>query len=223
MELEPVRTEEPERMVLGSEMLAVVNLRSFLVAMEADETLIDPDVTQSIEAARQALGAEGQIQVLISADDDEHKVVIDESRVQEIAGRRPRQQELVAMVSGLLTMVDIEPPFRVAIRSANGMKWNCRYPQELEGEVSSLLKHQVAATGSGVLVNSRRGYFEIDTLEEVKEFEQTPLFSVERRAMEALLQEQSITRPQGWDAFADPDWPDEDDDGVYIQTQVGEG
>jgi hypothetical protein len=223
MELEPLASDEEEGGAFEVETLAIANLRAFLDAVESSEKLLDPDVTQSIEAARRALGADGRIGVAMSSDHDRRNVVIDEHRVEEIAQRRPRRQELVNHVSGQLTMVDIEPPFRVAIRSSNGVRWNCRYPQDLEQLVASLLKHQVSAGGSGVLVNARRGYFEIETLEEIQEFEQTPLFSIERRPLAELLREQAVTRPQGWAAFADPDWREGEEDELYVRTLMREG
>lgn len=223
MELEPLASNAEEGVPIDAETLAVANLRALLDAVESPETPLDPDVTQSIEAARRALGAGGRIEVSLPADHARRSVLIDEARVDELAGRKPRRQELVSQVSGKLTMVDIEPPFRVAIRSPSGARWNCRYPQELEERVLSMLKHQVLAAGSGVLVNARRGYFEIAVLEELKEFEQTSLFSIQRRPLDALLQEQAVTRPQGWDAFADPDWRDTPDDDFYVQTLMREG
>jgi hypothetical protein len=222
MELEPLTdaTADEESPTLEVEMLAVENLRSLMSALDDEQQALDPDVTQSIEAARRALGRDGTISLEMSRGQTSlSRVLIDELRVEQLAARKPRREEIVSHVAGLLTMVDIEPPFRVAIRASNNVKWNCRYNPELEKRVTALLKHHVSARGSGVRVNARRGYFEIENLEEVKEFEQTPLFSVERRPLDALLREQEITRPQGWRAFADPEW-NEDDEGsaVYLRS-----
>jgi hypothetical protein len=223
IELEPVTAPQETPQLAEAEMIAVENLRSFLDAVRSVETPIDPDVTQSIEAARRALGQGGRIGVALAGDPRERRrVTIDQKRVEELASRRPKQQEIVAQVTGQLTMVDIEPPFRVAIRATNGVKWNCRYPQDLEERITSLLKKHVIAHGTGVRVNAKRGYFEIAALEEIRDFEQTELFTTKPRPLDALLREQNVLRPQGWAVFADPEWQDDPASAEYLDALLPE-
>jgi hypothetical protein len=103
MELEPLTIEEAgqaDEPILHVEMLAVENLRALLDAVENSDTPLDPDVTQSLEAARRSLGAEGRIGVSLEAESGDRRVLIDEVRVEELAGRKPRAQEIVSAGPG---------------------------------------------------------------------------------------------------------------------------
>jgi hypothetical protein len=217
MELEPSLPDEQAEIV-HAETLAMENFRALLNVIEDKDEPLDPDVTQSVEAARRALGIGGRIGVLMTAEHAERRILIDEARVDELASRRPKREKLVTQISGRLTMVDIEPPFRVAIRATNGAKWNCRYPPELEPRVTQLLKKHVVARGAGVAVSQARGYFEIEQLEELEEFSQTELFTVERVPLEALVREKRLHGAQGWDAFADPNWEDDESSEAYLEA-----
>jgi hypothetical protein len=140
--------------------------------------------------------------------------VIDEDRVKELQARKPRAVQAVTQVSGRLHMVDVDP-YRVGIRTSTGFDWLCRFPEELEDRILGLIKRNVTASGAGVRTSAARGEFEIHAIEPLEEYEQTELFSLERRPLDELLAGHGI-EPQGWDFFADPDWEDDESSARYL-------
>lgn len=221
LELEPIAPRQQDRFDgdqerIDAEFLAAQNLRALIDAIASVEPL-EPDVTEAVAAARRTLGVDGQIGVVFAGGPQkERRVVIDGQRIEELRTRRQRAIQTVTRVSGRLHMVDVDP-FRVGIRTSSGVEWICEYTSELEGQIIELLKLNVAAHGHGVLTSQGRGHFQIETIEPIGEYEQTELFSVERRPLAELLARHGL-EPQGWDVFADPDWQDDEDSKRFLEA-----
>jgi hypothetical protein len=225
LELEPIAHEEdPDQQKLPSELLSSVNLRAMLAAVEDPSAAVEPDVTESLGAARRALGPDGRFTVALPGVNGtaEQRVVIDKERVEELTARRPRRRRTAKRITGWLHMVDFEDPPKVGIRTSAGIEWVCRYEDELEEEVLALLKRTVWATGQGVLTSSRRGEFTIEEIHAVDEYVQSELFEEERRPLDELRAEQEVVAPQGWAVFADPEWDDDEEGSAsYLQAVLG--
>jgi hypothetical protein len=226
VEMEPIAPEdEAEQQALPSELLALANLRGLVEAVESASAEVEPDVTESLGAARRALGTDGAIAVVFGSSNRKRqpkRVVIDERRVEDLAARRPRRRRTANRITGWLHMVDFEDPPKVGVRTSAGVEWICRYDDELEPVVLGLLKRNVWAKGHGVLTSSRRGEFTIEEIDAVDEYVQSELFEQERRPLEELRAEQDVGTPQGWNVFADPEWDDEDEASArFLETVLG--
>jgi hypothetical protein len=117
---------------------------------------------------------------------------------------------VIASIAGRLHLVDVEPD-RVGIRTAAGVEWACRYPEELEGRIKSLIDHVVWVKGHGAITSPLRGTMTIERIEAV-ESEQSALFTMIPVDEDELLARQGIVGPQGLAALADPEWEDDTDD-----------
>jgi hypothetical protein len=219
IELEPIEPATAEQEQIEAEMLAVANLGSFIDVIDSAEPL-EPDVTESIAAARRALGDGGRIGVVLARGRKRRRVVIDEARIEDLRERKPRHPKVVTQVAGRLHMIDVDP-LRVGIRAADGVEWTCRYAPELEPRVRELLKLSVIAAGEGVVTSAGRGEFEIRSVEAVGDYGQTQLFAFDRRPLEDLLASQGV-RPQGWDFFADPEWQDDESSKRFLDALLDE-
>lgn len=226
VEMEPIAPEDAgEQQALPSELLALANLRALLAAVQDPEAAVEPDVTESLSAARRALGHDGRIAVVVESPggrEPPQRVVIDARLVDDLDARRPRRRRTADRITGWLHMVDVEEPPKVGIRTSAGLEWVCRYDDDLEPLVLGLLKRNVWARGHGVLTSPRRGEFKIEEIEAIDEYLQTELFEYERRPLGELRAEQDVDAPQGWNVFADPEWDDDDEASArFLETVLG--
>lgn len=89
MELEAMTATEVGDKSLGDvESLAVENLRAFMDSLEGDD-VVEPAVTDAVEAARRTLGNDGRIEITIGTHRrrPNRRVVIDADRVAKLEGR----------------------------------------------------------------------------------------------------------------------------------------
>jgi len=203
VELEPIAPpvpdeDQPSLADSDSELLPLANLRAFMETLDRDDPL-DPAVTTAVAGARQALGQDGKISITIPNGDRQHsRLVIDKRRIESLERRARRHAPRRMRITGRLHMIDLEPD-RVAIRAADGIDWVCGYPADLEAKVKALVDTNVWAQGFGQLTGASRGKLTIDRIEQVDEFEETPLFTFERLPLSELMEQQGILRPQGAD------------------------
>ncbi|HEX2703691.1 MAG TPA: hypothetical protein VHM72_09695, partial [Solirubrobacteraceae bacterium] len=120
------------------------------------------------------------------------------------------EPEAIASVAGRLHLVDLEPD-RVGIRTAGGVEWACRYPEELEERIKGLIGRIVWVEGHATMTSPLRGTMTIDRIEAV-ESEQSALFTVIPVDEDVLLARQGIVGPQGLETLSDPGWEDDTDD-----------
>ena len=218
--LPDVRDESEEQPALGDvEPLAIENLRALLDAIESDDAVIDPAVTDAVEGARSALGDDGKIKVKLDGEQPRHRrsVVIDRERVAVLERRVERQAPRARRVSGRLHMIDLEPD-RIGIRAANGVDWSCSYPDELEEIVRGLVGTNVWVRGIGRELTGAKGTLEINEIHPIGEFEQTRLFTFERVPLAELMAEQGILGPQGTISIVPPEVTDEEFDRFFTAT-----
>jgi hypothetical protein len=214
MTLEPdIRKEAGDQKALAEvEPLPVENLNAFLDAIARPDEIIDPAVTEAVERARRALGADGKIEIKLGGRRRPRRsALIDHDVVAGLERRVAKQREKMLRISGRLHMIDLEPD-RIGIRAPNGVDWSCSYPSELEDEVKSLVDSNVAARGVGRLVSPAKGTLRIEDIRPVGEFEQTPLFAFEQVAVADLIAQQGIRAPRGPVSILPADVDDEDVD-----------
>jgi hypothetical protein len=212
VELEPIAPaglDETQEVIPGAELLSLETLRAFVQTIQDGEA-VDSAVTAPIAGARRALGPDGEIGITIAGGwRTKQQVVIDEQRVERLEQRARRYAPRRMQISGRLHMIDVEPD-RVAIRAADGIDWVCGYPEELEVHVKALVGANVWARGMGQLIGASRGTLAITQIEPADEYEQNPLFTFERVAVEDLMEQQRIQAPQGRIALVPEDVTDED-------------
>ena len=198
--------------------LAVENLRALIDQIDAGAAVSEP-VTEALGRACRALGSDGSIEVEFPPEIRPAPGTIDLPRL-ERAGRLPQAGPAeVHNVSGRLHLLDVEPD-RLAIRTASGVDWTCKYPEELESTVTRLIGQVVWAQGDGQLTSPLRGTMTIERVESVEQGEQATLFTPEPTPDSDLLARHGITGPQGLAALADPGW-DEDADRAYLEALTG--
>jgi hypothetical protein len=195
---------EGEELFPGAGTLAVENFRALLDAIEQAEPL-DADVVDALANARSALGRGGRIGVVDAKGRRKRRVVIDEETITSLESRTQTESARKMTVSGRLHLIDIEPPPKVAIRAPDGTDWICRYSAEdLDRRVKALLGRNAWARGFGALTGARSGQLELEEIQPITEFEETPLFTYQHPSLKELMADQGIAGPQGPDAFAPP-------------------
>jgi hypothetical protein len=216
--LEPAPIDETDaEMFPDAAALAVANLDSLLDALNSDEP-VDPDVADALTKARRALGPDGRISVKRA----KRRVVLDEVKERKVAERARRVGAARKVsISGRLHAIDLEPE-RVGIRATDGVDWVCRYPPELEADVTRLLGATVWARGIGQLTGAQRGSLDIKDLQSVGPFEQSELFTFERVPLHDLLEAQGIAGPTGPEAFDLPGDLTDDQVDAYVADVLGE-
>lgn len=190
--------------------LSLATLRALVSDLAAEKSVPEP-VVEALERACRSVGSDGTVVIQIGAGSDSPLVVDVEllNRV-AVAGGKPADDE-VRSVSGRLHLLDLEPD-RLGIRAASGAEWSCRYPEELEERVKSLLDRIVWVEGSGKLTSPLRGSMTIERIEPVDDVGQSALFTFVPTDEGELLNRQGISAPQGLDTFSDPEWDDDSDD-----------
>lgn len=222
--IEPIAEDLDEISLLpeDAETLPVQNLRALLDVVEAGAELA-PDITDALDAARRALGEDGRIGVVLAGTPPSHsrRVIVGAEQIERLEAKaRERPKARALTISGRLHLIDLEPS-KVGIRDTKGIEWLCRYPDSLEAEVKALLDNRVWARGTGELHSPQRGAIDLEEIHSIEEIEQTPLFTTEPVPTDELLARQDVSGPQGWDAFADPDWKDDEESRLYDEAIFG--
>lgn len=201
--------------------LAWENLADLLDTVERMDTLQEA-VADELEAATKALGSEGRFSVEFKNPSRVRKYVFDHNAIERLRPKgaaEPLSKPLT--ISGLLHAIDLEPD-KVAIRTASGIDWTCRYPAELEPDVMQLIGKLVWARGVGRATSSRTGVFEVAEIHAVPEYEQTSLFTGAPLPLAELMRRQGVRKPQGLAAFADPEWEDDEGSALFLEALLDE-
>lgn len=211
-----IATIEPEVVSADDDQLPIEDVPLSLATLRAladdlaDERSVPEPVLDALGKACRSVGSDGSVAIEIGPAAT-GPLVVDMGLLDRVAlAHDVADEEEVRSVSGRLHLLDLEPD-RLGIRTASGVEWSCRYPEELEERVKSLLDRIVWAEGSGKLTSPLRGAMAIEHIEAV-DVEQSPLFTAAPIDEDELLIRQGITAPQGLAALSDPDWDDETDD-----------
>lgn len=220
--LDPPTTDAGPDLLTGSNVptIAWVNVDSFLTAVET-RRLIEDDVANELEQATKCLGKDGSfvIDYRNGATAKVHRFDLPElarMRAPQTA-EAPRQHT----ITGSLHAIDLGPD-HVAIRTASGMDWRCRYPDELEERVMTFVGARVWARGVGKTTSTRSGTLEVVEIHAVAEYEQTALFTGAPLPLGQLMERQAVHGPQGLAAFADPEWEADDESERFLEAIFAE-
>lgn len=207
-------TAEDDQLPIADVPLSLATLRDLTRDLANVNALPDP-VVEALAKACRAVGHDGSFAIDM-ADEAAAGVVVSSELLDRIGGpSRGGSDDETRSVSGRLHLLDLEPD-RLGIRSASGVEWTCRYPEELEEHIKSLLDRVVWASGSGTLKTPLRGSMTIERIEAVDEAHQSAIFTSEPVDDRVLLDRQGITAPQGLDALSDPEWDDESDEAYLV-------
>jgi hypothetical protein len=210
-----IATIEPElvagdddRLPVADIPLSFVTLTALAEDLQASRT-VPESVLESLGKACRAAGPDGSFAIDVVGLGS--PLVIDTRLLDRLAqATSVNERDVIASVAGRLHLVDLEPD-RVGIRTAAGVEWACRYPEELEERIKGLIDRIVWVEGHGAMTSPLRGTMTIDRIEAV-ESEQSPLFTMTPVDEDVLLARQGIAGPQGLESLSDPDWEDETDD-----------
>jgi hypothetical protein len=210
-----IATIEPELVAADDDQLPLADVPlSFLTLTALAEDLharrnVPDPVRESLGKACRAAGPDGSFAIEGAGIRD--PLVIDRSLLDRLAQTASANEpEAIASVAGRLHLVDLEPD-RVGIRTAGGVEWACRYPEELEERIKGLIGRIVWVEGHATMTSPLRGTMTIDRIEAV-ESEQSALFTVIPVDEDVLLARQGIVGPQGLETLSDPGWEDGTDD-----------
>lgn len=206
-----------------SEPPAIRNLRSMIEAI--DENRLDPVVVEALEDSRKAVGEDGHYGIKFSHQPN-GRTSIDSETIQRLraattdepAAAEPTEKT----VSGLLHLIEVEEPERLAIRDHAGVDWDCTFESELEGKVLGLVKSIVRAVGTGEQTKPKVGRLHIRDIQAVPRHEQSSLFTFERVPIEEIEAQRGVVGPQGLAATADPEWADDEQDRAYLAFVLGD-
>lgn len=218
-----VATIEPELVSADDDQLPVddvplslATLRALADDLAAGRSVPEP-VFDALSKTCRSVGADGSFAIEIG-DTATGPIIVDSGLLDRVAlAHDVTEDQEVRSVSGRLHLLDLEPD-RLAIRTASGVEWSCRYPEALEERVKSLLDRIVWVAGSGRLTSPLRGTMTIVRIEPV-DVEQSALFTTAPVDEDELLARQGIAGPQGLEAMSDPEWDDETDD-AYLAALV---
>lgn len=210
--IEPDQTAvEDAQLQVDDVPLSLATLRALVSDLTAETSVPEP-VVEALGKACRSVGSDGTVAIQMGGGGADSRLVVDAELLDRVAlaGNKPTDED-VRSVSGRLHLLDLEPD-RLGIRTANGAEWSCRYPEQLEPRVKSLLDRIVWVEGDGRLTSPLRGSMTVERIEPVDEVEQSTLFTLVPATEEELLNGQGISAPQGLDTFSDPEWDDETDD-----------
>jgi hypothetical protein len=213
-----IATIEPETLAPTDEQplpldvvpIALENLRALVEDVETEKQVSEA-VTDALGRACRAFGPDGSIRIDFPTELRAEPARIDLPQLERLRRTTPAPAGEIRSVSGRLHLLDVEPD-KLAIRSASGVDWTCRYPEELEARITRLMDRVVWAEGSGLLTSPQRGTMTIDRIEPVELGDQSTLFTTQPVPDQDLLASQGISGPQGLAALADPEWDDDADD-----------
>lgn len=207
--LEPEIAEDEDQLFEGLPP-ALEGLGFLVDRIDGDDPIPDA-VSDDLERAVRAFGADGSVDIRMPKSMKKPPVKITESKVAELRGRasKPRPN-VVTSVSGRLHLLDVEPD-RIGIRDPEGVDWSCHYPEGLEPTILALAGQVVWAAGRGERQSSRRGAMEIERVEPLDQGTQSRLFTGAPVSLEALGERHGIAGPQPLSELGARTWDDEDD------------
>jgi hypothetical protein len=218
--LEPPLTEAEEQgsadPFAGVPTLAWANVADLLDVIDAGRQLEEP-VVNELELAAKSLGERGRFSIEYRAQGRVRNRELDEAWLALVKVPEQLEAPRPYTISGVLHAIDLEPD-KVGIRTPRGLDWACRYPAELEHEVLPLLGTRVWARGKGMVTSARAGTLELESIHAVAEFEQTELFTGPVVALDDLIAQQGLARPQGLLALADPNWVSGDESDMFLEA-----
>jgi len=219
--LEPLEANSDESQLLTEDPASSRNLRMLLESAR-DGAPLAPQVIQSLDGARKALGEDGRFGARFS--DQKHvQFYVDSEAIRKLeSAGRPETEAREMTVSGRLHLIEVEEPGRVEIRAVDGVNWACVYDPSLKPAVLRLVESLVRVRGVGRRTAYNRGSLELLEIEPLPKFEQTPLFTREAIPTSELERQQGITRPQGLAALQDPEWVDDEASREYLSMVLDE-
>lgn len=183
--------------------LAWANVSDLLDAMDVGRQLEEP-VVRELESATRSLGEKGRFSIEYRAQGKVRTRQVTDDYLSELLAPRCDAGQQTHTITGLLHAIDLEPD-KVGIRTASGIDWTCRYPEELEREALALLASRVWAQGCGELVSARSGSLDLVSIRAVPEYEQTELFTGPSVPLQALIELQGVRHPQGLESRSSPE------------------
>jgi hypothetical protein len=203
------------------EALSITTLQDLLIAIDSERRLPDP-VVEALGSARRAIGDDGSFGVEVSGWRKSPRVVIDQERMKRLQRPEREAEDVTISVSGRLHMIEADQPARrVGIRGQDGVDWTCTYPDEMHSVVTTLIERVVRVEGVGRRITAATGRLAITRLDAIPEHTQDVLFTVETVALEQLLSEQQIDRPQGLEALVDDEWEDDEESRLFLEATLG--
>lgn len=193
-----------------------------LVADVAARHAIPDDVLDDLDRARRSCGDDGAIALeLPPSITSPRRVTIDREVIERIKQPRPADRSAVIAISGRLYCVNLEPD-RLAIRTPDGVEWACRYNENLEGSVRSLLGEVVWASGEGRSSSALRGTMRITSIQLAVRERETEFFVHEHPQPHQLLRSQGVSEPQGLDRLDAQEWAGDEADERYLAAMFGD-
>ncbi len=222
--LEPALTGDvstPDMPLDPGDALAITTLESLLNAICSDERLPGP-VVESLSSARRAIGDDGSFGIKVCGRRPTPRVVIDQERMRRLQRPEIEAEDTTHVITGRLHMIEVDQPSRrVAIRGQDGIDWTCLYADEMHPVVTTLIERLVRVAGVGRRNTPATGRLAISQLEAIPEHAQDVLFTAETVALEQLLAEQQIDRPQGLEAVVDAGWEDNEESRLFLEATLG--
>jgi hypothetical protein len=222
--LEPIDVPaSDEQLGVAQEPPALQNLKSLVEAVKAER--VDSSVVDALEDARKAVGDDGHYGIRFAADPN-GRTPIDRETVERLhaaaSANEPEPEARPVSVIGLLHLIEVESPERVAIRDRDGRDWVCTFEPDLEQRVLSLVKSIVWAKGTGEHTSGKAGRMHLADIEVVPQHKQSALFTFERVPADELDARQGVSAPQGLAATVDPEWADDEQDRAYLALVLGD-
>jgi hypothetical protein len=201
-------TEDDDQLPVDDIPLSLSTLTALADDLRAQRNVPQP-VLDSLGKACRAAGPDGSFSIDIKGTPD--RLLIDSGLLDRLAqATNVDEPAAITSIAGRLHLVDLEPD-RVGIRTAGGVEWACRYPEELEDRIKDLIDRIVWVQGQGTMASPLRGTLTIERIDAV-ESEQSALFTLAPVDEDVLLVSQGIAGPQGLAALSDPEWKDDTDD-----------
>jgi hypothetical protein len=211
--------DDDKALPFPTEGIATQNLTNLLDSIDSARPL-DPAVIDDLDEAVRALGEDGSFRVKLPARKKKGRV---DTRTIAKLRKATRAQPVSShrTVYGRLHLIEVEGSSpRIEIRATDGYNWSGSYPRELEPMVVRLVGKQVRASGYGTKERANRGSLELEAIEPLPQYEQTPLFTFGQVPASKLEQEQGITGPQGLAAVAIAGLPDDQELDRYLELTL---
>ena len=219
LELQEAPPNADDTLTIPTVGAATQNIANLLDSLEQGD--LDPAVIDDLDETRRAIGEDGSFRITVTGR--RKRGLVNEATITRLRKKHTDQQvPMHVTVFGRLHLIATEGP-RVEIRGTDNYNWSCTYPPELEPKILGLIKRQVRAEGLGVRDRANRGTLQIEQIEQLPQYEQTPLFSGAAVPVDELEREQGITKPQGLSALSIADLPDSDEIDRYLAAILDEG
>lgn len=153
----------------------------------AEDRSLPVDVADALERSIAPLGADASI--AIHHRGAEIRVRRGEAR--QFTAPAPHRVDRPLRIVGRLRALDLDRT-KIAVRTADGTLWACAYPDALAATVIEAINRVVIADGVGAQAGTGRGQITLNALEIVPEVVQTSLFDAVPRALDELLEAQTV-------------------------------